>query len=84
MPKSNPLNYRPISLTSIVVKTLERLVHRDVVSALESQGLLSNYQYGFRAKHSTVSLLQRLRRIGHLPLSREKVFILFFGISQGI
>ena len=55
--KSNPSNYRPISLTSIVVKTLERLLHRDVVSALESQELLSNYQYGFRAKHSTVSQL---------------------------
>ena len=46
--KRDPSNYRPISLTSIVVKTLERLVHREVVSALENKKLLSGYQYGFR------------------------------------
>ena len=34
--KSKPSNYRPISLTSIVVKMFDRLVHRDVVSTLES------------------------------------------------
>ena len=32
--KSNPSNYRPISLTSIIIKVLEKLVHGNVVSAL--------------------------------------------------
>ena len=52
----------------IVVKTLEKLVHRAVVSALEGQELLSNYQHGFHARQSTVSLLSEV--IGHLLLRK--------------
>ena len=40
-------NYRPISLTSVCSKTLERLVVGQLNSYLESNGLLSNFQYGF-------------------------------------
>ena len=52
-----PGNYRPISLTSVVIKVFERILHRYLVSALESHHLLSSSQFGFRAKRSTVSLL---------------------------
>ena len=47
-------NYRPISLTSIV---MERIIHCQLVKALESHNLINNYQHGFRGRHSTVSLL---------------------------
>jgi len=50
-------NYRPISLTSIVIKVFERIVHRQLVSSLERHNLLSSSQSGFRNKRSTVSLL---------------------------
>ena len=50
-------NYRPISLTSIVIKVMERIIHRQLVKALESHNLISNYQHGFRGHRSTVSLL---------------------------
>ena len=52
-----PSNYRPISLTSTVVKVMERIIHRQVLKALEDNHLISNYQHGFRHHHSTVSLL---------------------------
>ena len=55
--KHVPGNYRPISLTSIVIKVFERILHRYLVSALESHHLLSSSQFGFRAKRSTTSLL---------------------------
>ena len=55
--KHLPENYHPISLTSIVMKVLERIIHRQLVSALESHQLLSSSQYGFRARLSTVTLL---------------------------
>ena len=35
-------NYHPISLTSIVVKIMERIIHRQLVSALEKHNLLSD------------------------------------------
>ena len=55
--KHLPSNYRPISLTSIVVKVMERIIHRQLVSALESKQLINDAQHGFRHKRSTVTLL---------------------------
>ena len=41
-------NYRPISLTSTVVKLLERLVHCQLTHFLERKNKLSPLQHGFR------------------------------------
>ena len=38
-------NYRPISLTSLVVKTMEKLVTNHILSYLEAHTLLSPHQY---------------------------------------
>ena len=50
-------NYRPISLTSIVVKVMERIICKQLISALERSGCISDNQFGFRANRSTVTLL---------------------------
>ena len=50
-------NYRPISLTSIIVKVMERLVCHQLVFALEESQHISHYQFDFRRGHSIVSLL---------------------------
>lgn len=55
--KHLPSNYRPISLTSIVVKAMERIIHHQLSAALESNKLFSESQLGFRNKHSTITLL---------------------------
>ena len=52
-----PSNYRPISLTSLVVKVMEKIVHSQIVAALESRKLISSFHFGFHYKHSTVDLL---------------------------
>ena len=51
--RKEPSNYRPISLTCICSKTLEHIIHKNVISHLENQGILSETQYGFRKHHST-------------------------------
>ena len=43
-----PINYRPVSLTSVCCKVLERVIVSQVVAYLESNGLLSVNQVGFR------------------------------------
>ena len=69
-------------MTSIV-KTLEKLVHRAVVSALESQGFLSNYQHGFHARCSTVSLLSEAVHDRMLALEqRNSVHSLFLDLAK--
>ena len=50
-------NYRPINLTSIVVKVMERIICKQLTAALEKSDCLSDAQFGFRAQRSTVSLL---------------------------
>ena len=52
-------NYRLISLTCIIVKVMERIIHRQLVHALGGHNLLNDCQFGFRRKSSTVTLLLR-------------------------
>ena len=45
--KLDPSNYRPISLTSIVCKTVESLVRHEIMQHLLANELLSRHQHGF-------------------------------------
>lgn len=47
-PIQNPLNYQPISLTSVCGKTLEEAICEAIDKHLEQNALLSNDQFGFR------------------------------------
>ena len=51
--RRSPMNYRPVSLTSIVCKLLESLVREEIISHIRSNKLFSPYQYGFIDKRST-------------------------------
>ena len=55
--KSKPANYRPISLTSIICKIMEHIIHSHVMKHLERLDILVDRQHGFRAKRSTVTQL---------------------------
>ena len=57
--RHKPANYRPISLTSLIVKVMEKIIHAHIVSCLETKNLLNTFQFGFRSCHSTVDLLLR-------------------------
>ena len=61
--KTEPINYRPVSLTSIVCKTLEKLVRKSILSHLTENLLLSDKQYGFRSGRScSLQLLNVMER----------------------
>ena len=55
--RSDPANFRPVSLTSHLVKTLERLIRKQLVSHLERNKLMDETQHGSRAGRSTLSQL---------------------------
>ena len=55
--KQSVSNYRPISLTCIVSKLLEKIVYKYLYAMLEFHDLLHDHQFGFRRKRSTTSLL---------------------------
>ena len=52
-----PKNYRPVALTSHIVKVFERVVRRALVKHLEENDLLPHGQHGFRAFRSTLTQL---------------------------
>lgn len=51
-------NYRPVSLTSIVCKTMEHIICSHIRKHLDNLGILSPFQHGFRKGHSCESQLQ--------------------------
>ena len=53
-------NYRPVSLTSILVKSVKRIVHKHIMSFVTSHTLLSDSQHGFREGRSCVTQLLQL------------------------
>ena len=57
--KNHAENYRPISLTSIVCKLMEKFVKQAVLDHLLSNNLLSKKQHGFINGRSTVTQLLR-------------------------
>ena len=57
-PRSDPLNYRPISLTSIPCKTMERIVAAALTEYFETNNIISPFQFGFRSGRSTTAHLQ--------------------------
>ena len=52
-----PESYRPISITSSLAKVFERLLLVQTLEYLEKFDLLSNTQFGFRNKVSTIDAL---------------------------
>ena len=50
--RSEASNYRPVSLTSVCSKLCEHIVAKAIMSHLEVNNILSDFQHGFRAKRS--------------------------------
>ena len=50
-------NYRPVSLTPICCKLMEHILHSNIITHLEKNGILSDYQHGFRKQRSCESQL---------------------------
>ena len=46
--RTTPSNYRPISLTSVLSKVLERIIRKQVSSFIDKKGCLNSTQHGFR------------------------------------
>ena len=55
--RTDPSNYRPISLTSQVCKVLESIVRAHVLEHLKSNNILRDEQHGFRERRSCLTNL---------------------------
>ena len=55
--KTNPLNYRPVSLTSVVGKVFETLIRDELVKHAIENAIIKLQQHGFMKKKSTLTNL---------------------------
>jgi hypothetical protein len=55
--RSQTENYRPVSLTCVISKIMERIVKKEVIDFLRANNLITSHQYGFLARRSTETQL---------------------------
>ena len=81
--KHSKENYRPISLTSIVCRVMERILKNKIVDHLERNDLLSNEQYGFRSKRSCVlQLLETLEEWTSCVDRGKSLDVIYFDFAK--
>ena len=82
--KSNPQNYRPISILPVLSKVLERIIYYTLISEhLKAHYPISAYQFGFSPGKSTTSALLTLSNSILQSLDRGlEVVSVFFDLSK--
>ena len=90
--RANPSSYRPISMTAIIIRTFEHLVHHRLVKLLEPPALAEPYlaglQFGFRtgrtttdAIHYLLSSVQQVLRL-EMPGPKSQCPVLFLDLKK--
>ena len=81
--KTLAVNYRPVSLTSNLLKTFERVVRDKLVEHLESNNLLPDSQHGFRKQRSCLTqLLDHMDGIFRELNSGNEVDVIYLDYSK--
>ena len=80
---SEPNDYRPISLLPVVSKLLERHIHSLVTEHLQTNGLLSDAQWGFTpGKSTTIALISVFHDILQLADRGKDIGLVFFDFRK--
>ena len=81
--KTVPKNYRPIALTSHLIKVFEKLVRNHVVKHLETNNLMNPNQHGFRSGRSCLSqLLEHQENIVNELVAGNDVDVVYLDFSK--
>ena len=70
---SNPNNWRPISMTNVFAKILEKLVHTQLLKYLMDQQLISKHQFGFVPGKSTHEAVFKVVQYIYSALNNKKL-----------
>ena len=81
--RTKAANYRPISITSHLIKIFERVVRKHLVTHMESNGLLSESQHGFRKRRSCLTqLLDHVDNILKCLNSGDEVDVIYLDYAK--
>ena len=81
--KSQPVNYRPVSLTSVPCKVMEHILFKHIMEHLEANNILADFQHGFREKRSCeTQLIITVEEISRYLDNRQQVDLLILDFSK--
>ena len=81
--RSDPKNYRPVSLTSLICKLLEKIVRQHVTLHLEKHNILIDNQHGFRNKRSCDTQLQLTLDDWYKAIeNKQNVDVIYLDVSR--
>ena len=81
--KSDPSNYRPISLTCILCKVMEHIIASNLTAHLNRHNILHDLQHGFRQKRSCeTQLLQLVEDLGKQLIKGNQIDLVLLDFSK--
>ena len=81
--KASPENYRPVSLTSHIIKVFRRVLRSKIVQFIESNNILSPHQHGFRTGLSCLTqLLEHFELILEILESGANADVLYLDFAK--
>ena len=81
--KAKAENYRPISLTSHIIKIFERIIRKDLIKYLESNNLITDAQHGFRSGRSCFTqLLDHMENILKSLQENNEVDVIYLDYAK--
>ncbi len=81
--KSLPQNYRPVALTSHIIKVFEKCVRNEILLHMKNNDLLNEGQHGFRKGRSCLSnLLKHHEWLLHSLAEGKNVDVVFLDFSK--
>ena len=72
------VNYRPISILTVIDKTFERILHDQLSRYLEDHKLLPDFQYGYRKNHNTSQAILDFTEYINEQCSKKQITIAVF------
>ena len=81
--RTSAANYRPVSITSHLIKIFERMLKKHIVQHMESNSFLSPHQHGLRKKRSCLTqLLDHVDNILKTLNSGDEVDVIYLDYAK--
>ena len=81
--RAEPKNYRPVALTSLLIKAFEKVIRQHLVTHMEDNHLFNPFQHGFRKGRSCLSqLLAHFDHITRLMEEGKAIDIVYLDFSK--